>query len=89
MQFYGVWAWTLITHVSVPLLVCYRFQATVCFYEMWKNCYKKNKDKDDTDIEEIELKNHVAYLLHFNLQVTVTRVVEYLGNIAKLKLTYL
>lgn len=60
MQFYGVWAWALITHVSVPLLVCYRFQATVCFYEIWKNCYKKNKDKDDTDIEEIELKNHVA-----------------------------
>lgn len=60
MQFYGVWAWVLITHVSVPLLVCYRFQATVCFYEIWKNCYKKNKDKDDTDIEDIELKNHVA-----------------------------
>lgn len=58
MEFYGVWAWALITHVSVPLLVCYRFQATVCFYEIWKNSYKK--DKDDTDIEEIELKNHVA-----------------------------
>ncbi|XP_041972728.1 proton channel OtopLc-like [Aricia agestis] len=44
MEFFGVWAWTLITHVSVPLLVCYRFQATVCFYEIWKNSYKTRKD---------------------------------------------
>ncbi|XP_049865007.1 proton channel OtopLc-like isoform X2 [Pectinophora gossypiella] len=56
MEFYGVWAWTLITHVSVPLLVCYRFQATVCFYEIWKNAYKRNKY--DIELEEFELKNH-------------------------------
>lgn len=61
MEFYGVWAWTLITHVSVPLLVCYRFQATVCFYEIWKNSYKRNKNVRDDDMNEFELKNqHVA-----------------------------
>ncbi|XP_046979001.1 proton channel OtopLc-like isoform X2 [Vanessa cardui] len=60
MEFYGVWAWTLITHVSVPLLVCYRFQATVCFYEIWKNSYKRKKECN-TVSDEIELKNyHVA-----------------------------
>ncbi|XP_045492817.1 proton channel OtopLc-like isoform X1 [Colias croceus] len=60
MQFYGVWAWTLITHVSVPLLVCYRFQATVCFYEIWKNSYKRKKYSGDGFEEEMELKNHAA-----------------------------
>ncbi|XP_023948723.2 proton channel OtopLc-like [Bicyclus anynana] len=60
MEFYGVWAWTLITHVSVPLLVCYRFQATVCFYEIWKNSYKRKKE-NYTPADEIELKSyHVA-----------------------------
>ncbi|CAH0759133.1 unnamed protein product [Diatraea saccharalis] len=61
MEFFGVWAWTLITHVSVPLSVCYRFQATVCFYEIWKNSYKKNKALNDIDLIDIELKNyHIA-----------------------------
>lgn len=58
MEFYGVWAWTLITHVSVPLLVCYRFQATVCFYEIWKNAYKRNKDIIDVELDELDIKNH-------------------------------
>ncbi|XP_068627783.1 proton channel OtopLc-like [Battus philenor] len=61
MEFYGVWAWTLITHVSVPLLVSYRFQATVCFYEIWKNSYKrKNVTDNDCSVNEFELKNHVT-----------------------------
>ncbi|KPI91243.1 hypothetical protein RR46_14747 [Papilio xuthus] len=60
MEFFGVWAWTLITHVSVPLLVCYRFQATVCFYEIWKNSYKTKSDTSIRDDNEFELKNHVA-----------------------------
>ncbi|CAH2063373.1 unnamed protein product, partial [Iphiclides podalirius] len=60
MEFFGVWAWTLITHVSVPLLVCYRFQATVCFYEIWKNSYKRKNYTNEHDPNEFELKNHVA-----------------------------
>jgi large subunit ribosomal protein L18 len=39
-EFYGVWAWTIITHISMPLVVCYRFQSTVCLYEIWKHVYK-------------------------------------------------
>nr|CAD7393885.1 unnamed protein product [Timema cristinae] len=37
MEFYGVWAWTIITHMCMPLVVCYRFQSSVCLYEPW-NC---------------------------------------------------
>lgn len=40
MDFYGRWPWTVITHVCVPLVVCYRFQSTVCLYEIWKRVYK-------------------------------------------------
>ncbi|XP_046395371.1 proton channel OtopLc-like isoform X2 [Ischnura elegans] len=40
LHFYGVWAWTIITHVSMPLAIFYRFHSTVCLYEIWKNAYK-------------------------------------------------
>ncbi|XP_059489710.1 proton channel OtopLc-like [Neocloeon triangulifer] len=40
IDFYGHWSWAVITHVCVPLVVCYRFQSTVCLYEVWKRVYK-------------------------------------------------
>ncbi|KAG8226013.1 hypothetical protein J437_LFUL004134 [Ladona fulva] len=40
MEFYGVWAWTLITRLCMPLVLCYRFHSTVCLYEVWKHAYK-------------------------------------------------
>lgn len=40
LKFYGVWAWTIITHVSMPLAVFYRFHSTVCLCEIWKCTYK-------------------------------------------------
>ncbi|KAL3266396.1 hypothetical protein HHI36_010573 [Cryptolaemus montrouzieri] len=40
MDFYGLLAWNIITHVSIPLLLTYRFQSTVCFYEIWTHVYK-------------------------------------------------
>ncbi|KAJ8922686.1 hypothetical protein NQ315_007718 [Exocentrus adspersus] len=40
MDFYGILSWNIITHVSMPLVVSYRFQSTVCFYEIWKHVYK-------------------------------------------------
>jgi hypothetical protein len=40
LEFYGVWAWTIITHVSMPLAVFYRFHSTVCLLEIWKTAYK-------------------------------------------------
>jgi len=40
LRFYGVWAWTIITHVSMPLAIFYRFHSTVCLCEIWKSTYK-------------------------------------------------
>ncbi|XP_055586020.1 proton channel OtopLc-like isoform X2 [Uranotaenia lowii] len=44
MSFYGVWAWTIITHVSMPLAIFYRFHSTICLFEVWKNTYKVRYD---------------------------------------------
>nr|CAI5866622.1 unnamed protein product [Callosobruchus analis] len=49
MDFYGVLAWNIITHVSMPLVVSYRFQSTVCFYEIWKCVYKYSNIKKKGD----------------------------------------
>lgn len=43
LDFYGIWAWTVITHVSMPLAIFYRFHSTICLFEIWKSSYK-NKD---------------------------------------------
>lgn len=40
LHFYGLWAWTIITHVSMPLAIFYRFHSTVCLCEVWKRAYK-------------------------------------------------
>ncbi|XP_056646898.1 proton channel OtopLc-like isoform X1 [Diorhabda sublineata] len=40
LHFYGLWAWTIITHVSMPLAIFYRFHSTVCLCEIWKRTYK-------------------------------------------------
>ncbi|XP_071452999.1 proton channel OtopLc-like [Hetaerina americana] len=40
LVFYGKWAWTIITHVSMPLAIFYRFHSTVCLCEIWKSAYK-------------------------------------------------
>ncbi|XP_073996561.1 uncharacterized protein [Rhodnius prolixus] len=40
LDFYGVWTWTIITHISMPLAVFYRFHSSVCFCEIWKSAYK-------------------------------------------------
>ncbi|XP_069703185.1 proton channel OtopLc-like [Periplaneta americana] len=46
VEFYGEWAWTIITHTSMPLVVCYRFQSSVCLYEIWKHVYKTKSEED-------------------------------------------
>lgn len=38
--FYGEWSWTIITHVSMPLAIFYRFHSTICLFEIWKTTYK-------------------------------------------------
>ncbi|XP_005176136.2 proton channel OtopLc isoform X2 [Musca domestica] len=40
LEFYGAWAWTIITHVSMPLAIFYRFHSTICLFEVWKITYK-------------------------------------------------
>ena len=30
LNFYGLWAWTIITHFAMPLAIFYRFHSTVC-----------------------------------------------------------
>ncbi|XP_066586534.1 proton channel OtopLc-like isoform X2 [Prorops nasuta] len=40
LRFFGVWAWTIITHVSMPLVIFYRFHSAICLFEVWKSCYK-------------------------------------------------
>ncbi|KAK4311564.1 hypothetical protein Pmani_016929 [Petrolisthes manimaculis] len=40
LNFYGIWAWTIISHISMPLAIFYRFHVTVCLCEIWKRSYK-------------------------------------------------
>ncbi|XP_059616659.1 proton channel OtopLc-like isoform X2 [Phlebotomus argentipes] len=44
LHFFGVWAWTVITHVSMPLAIFYRFHSTICLFEIWKSAYKVKND---------------------------------------------
>ena len=41
VKFYGGdWAWPIITHISMPLAIFYRFHSTVCLCEIWKKTFK-------------------------------------------------
>uniref|UniRef100_V5G3P9 Otopetrin-2 n=1 Tax=Anoplophora glabripennis TaxID=217634 RepID=V5G3P9_ANOGL len=40
LQFFGEWAWTIITHISMPMAIFYRFHSTICLFEIWKSSYK-------------------------------------------------
>ncbi|CAL4067730.1 unnamed protein product, partial [Meganyctiphanes norvegica] len=44
LEFYGIWAWTIISHISMPLAIFYRFHVTVCLCEIWKRSYKLKND---------------------------------------------
>ncbi|XP_042145892.1 proton channel OtopLc isoform X2 [Ixodes scapularis] len=44
MNFYGFWAWTIITHVTAPLTIFFRFHSTVCLCDIWKRAYKVKSD---------------------------------------------
>ena len=44
MEFYGFWAWTIITHVTTPLTIFFRFHSTVCLCDIWKRTYKMKND---------------------------------------------
>ncbi|XP_069703184.1 proton channel OtopLc-like isoform X2 [Periplaneta americana] len=40
LEFFGAWHWIVITHVSMPLAIFYRFHSTICLFEIWKSAYK-------------------------------------------------
>ena len=42
-DFYGHMAWAILTHISVPLGIFYRFHSTVCLSNIWKNAWKNKK----------------------------------------------
>lgn len=44
LRFFGEWSWTIITHVSMPLAIFYRFHSTICLFEIWKTTYKVRRD---------------------------------------------
>lgn len=39
-DFYGLWPWAIISNISSPLSIFYRYHSTVCLCEIWKRCYK-------------------------------------------------
>ncbi|XP_076368324.1 proton channel OtopLc-like isoform X2 [Tachypleus tridentatus] len=39
-EFYGIMGWAVITRVTLPLSIFYRFHSAVTFAEIWKNSYK-------------------------------------------------
>lgn len=46
LRFFGAWAWTIITHVSMPLAIFYRFHSTICLFEIWKTTYKVRNENN-------------------------------------------
>ncbi|KAK7489430.1 hypothetical protein BaRGS_00019374 [Batillaria attramentaria] len=43
VEFYGPDAWSIFSHISVPLGIYYRFHSTVCLSNIWKNAWKIRK----------------------------------------------
>ena len=39
-EFYGLLAWGIISRISLPLLIFYRFHSCVVLVEIWKNTYR-------------------------------------------------
>ncbi|XP_034255670.1 proton channel OtopLc-like isoform X2 [Thrips palmi] len=44
LTLFGVWPWTVITHVSIPLTIFLHFHSSICLFEVWKNVYKFRPD---------------------------------------------
>lgn len=44
LEFYGLWTWTVITHITTPLAIYFRFHSTVCLCAVWKQTYKLKVD---------------------------------------------
>ncbi|XP_026326601.1 proton channel OtopLc-like isoform X2 [Hyposmocoma kahamanoa] len=42
--FYGKVVWTILGHVSLPLIMFYRFHSSVCFADIWDSAYKPGSE---------------------------------------------
>ena len=40
LEFYGLLAWGVISRISLPLMIFYRFHSCVVLVEIWKNTYR-------------------------------------------------
>ncbi|KAI5641982.1 otopetrin domain-containing protein [Phthorimaea operculella] len=43
-EFYGKVLWTILGHVSLPLIMFYRFHSSVCFADIWTSAYKPGSE---------------------------------------------
>lgn len=41
-DFYGDITWTILSHITTPLIMFYRFHSSVCLVDIWKNSYEPN-----------------------------------------------
>ncbi|CAG0885367.1 unnamed protein product [Cyprideis torosa] len=39
-EYYGKIVWTLLSHMTLPLCLFYRFHSSVCLVDIWKNAYE-------------------------------------------------
>lgn len=49
LDFYGLWGWTIISRISTPLAIFFRFHSTVCLCEIWKKIYKLKKPERENN----------------------------------------
>lgn len=40
MHYYGALAWNILSHISIPLAIFFRFHSTVCLSNIWKGAWK-------------------------------------------------
>ncbi|KAL0883838.1 hypothetical protein ABMA27_015923 [Loxostege sticticalis] len=43
-EFYGKVLWSILGHVSLPLIMFYRFHSSVCFADIWNSAYKPGSE---------------------------------------------
>ncbi|CAH1266785.1 OTOP1 [Branchiostoma lanceolatum] len=43
-QFYDSVAWILLNHISLPLLIFFRFHSAACLFEIWVHAYRLHSD---------------------------------------------
>jgi hypothetical protein len=42
-EVYGKVLWTMLSHMTVPLTMFYRFHSSVCLVDIWKSAYERGE----------------------------------------------